>query len=243
MCTLIFETPKNDFEHLTLGLNRDEMLDRPTEDYGIWLDDLSGKRWVGGKDKKSGGTWFAIGENTIAALTNHRETGRSVAGEKTRGDLVVRCATLNRVEELDGLLLTLDARHYGFFHLVVIGSNRVRTVTNRHGRFDVAEVEPGPHILGNFGLDEPSDPIVSNIHQQLIHDKRCGSNLAQPGVLKRLLSTHGQGFPCIHFGPFGTSSSAIFVRNSAGEQLFTTLGAACQAPWRDSTYLLTELRS
>lgn len=243
MCTLIMISNQQGDGSLALGLNRDELHERPAADFSLWTDEKSGQKWVGGRDKKSGGSWFAIGENMIAAVTNHRGQALSIAGSRSRGELVVQCALLGDVSRLDGLLSSYRSDEFGPFHLLVIGFNKAKAVTNRKGHFEVVDVPSGRHVLGNKGLDEGSDPVVKNVHRQLDARIEGGEHGNAVPALQNILSLHGDGFPCVHLGPFGTTSAAVYLREKGEETLLTTQGASCETPWQDTAPLLRQLRA
>ena len=242
MCTLMFYNELADKGELVIGLNRDEFVERPSSDFAFVTGGHDGATWVGGRDEVSGGTWFAIGEHLIAAVTNDRTGGLSKPGKRSRGELVLSMSQLRSLDDVESQLAQFEAHEFGPFHLVVFGDSSALHITNVKSTFHTQEVSSGFNVLGNMGLNHDSDIVVSTVLEYCaqLPDQRPEAMVES---FKELLARHGQGFPCVHLGPFGTVSTAVYSRVQDQEVLFTANGTPCRTPWRDSSSLLHALRA
>jgi len=236
MCTLIALFDVHPGTPLVLALNRDEFLERPTTSVHRWTDAAI----VAGRDDESGGTWFAVGDSVVAGITNHRRGNSSPRGGRSRGELVVRAATAKSGDEVATWLMAEDPEAFGGFHLLVCDGTTLRCFTNADGAMREERAGPGVHVLGNFGLDDVDDPVVATVGaaaRSLLADKPDDDALT--AGLQSILRRHGEGWPCVHFGPFGTRMSALLSWPIDRPRLLVTEGAACEAEWRDESGLLT----
>lgn len=240
MCTLITLWKCHTSAPLVLALNRDEFLARPATGAELWNGADPAKRIVAGRDLKSGGTWFGVGPNVVAGLTNHRSTIPSRPGIRTRGDLVVRALQSPNVRAAADELTALPAKEFGDFHLLACDRETMLWITNRSGEFEVTEVAPGVHVLGNYGLDNETDPVVANLHQAL-NGVASLPRAELDNFLKSVLARKGPGWPCVDMGPYGTRSSAILHWGGDHDKLLTTDGSPDRTEWRDQTRLLAQL--
>lgn len=209
MCTiaLLFDTHPE--ARLVAGLNRDEWKERPTDAVHSWPTDANGEASiVAGRDRKSGGAWFAIGPRVFTALTNDRGAGAASPRRLSRGQLVVDGARAANVAAALEPLRAIDPGDYGPFHLLLCDGSRLVCASNSRGQIAIRDVAPGVHVLGNFGLDNPEDPVVQPLRQSL---GESGHRLPLPALHKRLqslLREEGEGRPHVDYGPYGTRSSA-----------------------------------
>ena len=241
MCTLIalFNACPN--APLVLALNRDELLSRPTEPVHRW----TAPNIVAGRDVVAGGTWFAVGERVVAALTNHRAGAVPPArGERSRGDLVVRAASAQSTEEIASFIAEEPGRAYGGFHLLACDGRRLRCFTNRSGAITEEPAGDGVHVLGNLGIDDPSDPIVQAVRPAATALLRDDVDVLVDedglvGGLQAILRRHGDGWPCVHFGRYGTRMSAILLWREVAPRLLLTDGPSCESPWHERGDLLS----
>lgn len=236
MCTIVIFWKTHPAADVIMGLNRDEFFARPTDDYRRWTTSSEGA-WVGGRDGQSGGTWFAIGREVVSVVTNHRGHGTPTPGPVSRGKLVLDAAlSLDAAAALEGPR-SLAPEAAGPYHLLAFDRHRLLYLTNAGGEHTFREVEPGLHVLGNFGLDAPDDPVVAGLLSSL--EGTVGGELSTvESRLKHALATHGEGAPCVHLGPYGTRSSAVLTLGPDVRRLFTTDGPPCDVSWRDHSHLL-----
>lgn len=240
MCTLIALWKIHPAAPLILALNRDEFLARPTESPRLW-DHLDPPRpIVAGRDLRSGGTWFGVGRNVVAGLTNDRSGGRAPAAELSRGDLVVNALLAGSVAEARTELETAEPGAYGGFHLLACDATSMVWTTNSGGAIESHDVESGIHVLGNYGLDNPDDPIVANLmtHLRGVEDMDEGELIE---FLKSTLGRTGAPWPCVRMGPYGTCSSTILMWGGGADKLWSTDGPPDQSPWIERSELLSQL--
>ena len=239
MCTLITLFRGHPIAPVVLALNRDEFFARPTAPIARWSEEEGGI--VAGRDLVSGGTWFGIGPKLVAGLTNHRSGAHSLPGARTRGELVVDALRSESIDALTEELCALPMGEFGPFHLLVTDGQRMRCFTNATGALTHVDAEPGTHVLGNYGLDNPEDPVVATVGGALADmDLRALEGDALIARLQEVLRRHGEGWPCVHLGPYGTRSSAVLLWGNGDPRLVVAEGPSCEAPWRDATELLTQ---
>jgi uncharacterized protein with NRDE domain len=233
MCTLIAMWRHHPAAPLVLALNRDEFFARPTEPLHRWSD----RPIVAGRDLASGGTWFGVGRRVVAGLTNHRSGERSKPGERSRGKLVASALEADGAAEAERLLLALPGEAFGPFHLLLADLDSMRWLTNRSGRIESRAVEPGLHVLGNYGLDNPDDPVVAT----LLRESADANELAGEALEMRLRATlaqTGPGRPCVRGEAYGTRSAAILFWGGEEAKLLAADGPPCETPWIDRSELL-----
>ncbi len=238
MCTLIALWRSHPSAPLVLALNRDEFLDRPAQTESLWTPPGAAHPIVSGRDLKSGGTWFGVGRAITAGLTNHRIGMRSRPGKKSRGELVTTALGFSDLASLQNHMLSLDALEYGSFHLLAADSNHMAWFTNRNDRMEVVDVPFGAHVLGNYGLNDASDPVVKSVSPDLKGIEGL-SVLDLETRLKGILSSHGQARPCVHLGPYGTRNASILWRGGKVDRFLTADGPPCTTKWTDHSELLT----
>jgi uncharacterized protein with NRDE domain len=241
VCTLIALVGLPGLPRLVLAANRDEFLARETAPTSVF--EAHGVSMVGGRDKVAGGSWLAFGPRVVAGLTNDRSGGIPYPGTRSRGALVTRAAAS---ADLAGARAVLeeDEGGYGPFHLLLAAGDELLYAHNQGERIEVRGVEPGVHVLGNYGLDDEGDPIVANIHGDLRRFLDRGPSRGD--LLSRtraILMRHGPGWPCVHMGIYGTRYSALAVVDDDDLHLEVTEAASCQVGHSDHTGLLRAVRT
>lgn len=238
MCTLIALWRCHPAAPLVLALNRDEFLARPASPVELWRNADPPGRIVSGRDLQAGGTWFGVGERVVAGLTNHRAGARSKPGERSRGELVVRALCASDANAVRDELQDLAPTEFGLFHLLAADAETMIWATNRSGTsMEIATVEPGIHVLGNYGLDNPEDPVVRNVGEAL-KGALALDEAALRERLKEILCRRGPGWPLVDLGPYGTRSSAILFWGGASSSLFSADGPPDSAAWKVQDKLL-----
>jgi len=243
MCTVIVAKGVARDARLVLAHNRDELLARPSSDVAIWTPDGGHVPVVAGRDLHSGGTWFAIGPHTIACVTNDRRRGRPMPGPVSRGRLVIDAATAHSVDEAVRRISAVPAADVGPFHLLVTDVAHMVHVTNDGGEMRVKDVDDGLHVLGNFDLDDASDPVVRRVRASLDEVAAGGPSASDlEDAMRAVLRAHGEGGPCVHLGGYGTRTAGLITVGGATRSFSTTEGPSCTSAWRDQTALLDAIR-
>jgi hypothetical protein len=188
MCTILLRLAPGTAEPVLLAANRDEWRARPSDEPARLAPGV-----FGGRDRRAGGTWFAVGRDGLAAITN-------VSGVPPRPDAPSR----GRLP-LDALAgrLPVDLRAWNAFNLLVVDAGGARVVSH-DGRGTVTGpivLGPGVHAITNepFGADCPR--------------ARRGAELLRGGPPSfALLGDHGvaQGAGLCHHGDeYGTVSATV----------------------------------
>jgi uncharacterized protein with NRDE domain len=240
MCTLIALWQCHPSAPVVLALNRDEFLERPTAPFSLWENLDPPGRLVSGRDLQAGGTWFGVGERVAAALTNHRIGGRSRPGQRSRGELVTRALCAPDLDSVAREFAMLPAMDYGSFHLLATDGRAMIWITNREDRMELHPVEPGIHVMGNYGLDNEKDPVVVNVASALEGVGSLSTDALQ-GRLTEVLSRRGDGWPCVDLGIYGTRSSSMLWWGGPTPRLIGTDGSPDRNVWQDRTELLAAL--
>ena len=138
------------FDNLPLVIlsNRDEFLDRPTQDTYQWSD----MPIYAGRDKKSGGTWLGI-HQTIegeqngrwAAVLNFREGVQAGPEQRSRGELVTHylASSLSPMQ----FARQIDLQAYAGFNLIIGDAQQAVLVNNRG--YPPTPLFAGLHVLSN----------------------------------------------------------------------------------------------
>lgn len=166
MCLIAFAIGASARWPLVIAANRDEFLNRPTLPLARWHTD-AGTEVISGRDLRAGGTWLGLTPGgRLAMLTNVREP-QSSAGEKSRGELVMRWLE-GRMDAAQFLAQT-DSTAYGAFNLV-LGDFQTASwhwLTNQSGAaggpapagpapgWHSRALRPGIYGLSNGALDTP----------------------------------------------------------------------------------------
>jgi uncharacterized protein with NRDE domain len=225
---------------LVLAHNRDELLARAARPPFLWPRDDDGPALIAGIDEKSGGTWHAIGPRVVAAITNDRRHGIPLPGRKTRGLLVARAARAPSARAAVADVVAHDARDFGAFNLFVADRDEAFVVDNETGAMRTVVLAPGLHVLGNFGVDASDDDVVLRC-REAIAPHVAAPRAALLAALRETLARHGDGWPCVHRGPYGTVSAGTLFFGGQEDSYAVADGPSCTTAWRDETALLVEL--
>jgi uncharacterized protein with NRDE domain len=227
---------------LLIGANRDEFLSRPAVPMTVLRAEEP--RVLGGRDKESGGTWFAVNEwGVFAGLTNRpREEGRDPA-LRSRGELplaltryptAARCVESflahHRPSDYNGSWLLAGDRDSLFF-IDFTGVVEPRAVA----------LTPGLHVLENRPLGAPS-PKAARVGAALAPATDDRTALV---ALRRILEDHTLAEPpgpdrprssanCVLLEEYGTRSSCLvrYTTDVASPpRLWVADGPPCTAPF------------
>jgi uncharacterized protein with NRDE domain len=136
---------------LVLAGNRDEFHQRPAAACHWWREPPG---ILGGRDLEAGGGWLAVNRaGRLAVVTNVREPGAKVTGQRSRGELVVDVLSFDG--PVRDWIAGLDERRAEFagFNLMIRDGEDLHSLTNRGE--DRLDLEPGIYGLSNRGLNTP----------------------------------------------------------------------------------------
>jgi uncharacterized protein with NRDE domain len=244
MCTLAVYFKVFTEYPLIVAANRDEFLNRPAS--GPMLLDTK-PRIVGGKDLQAGGTWLGINEHgSVAALLNRRAPKPAKANARSRGLLCLDA--LHCPDAADGghYAAAQSASDYNRFNLLLASAHEAFVAYNRGSKIELAELEPGLHLLTNLDLDDFECPRISRSYRRFASlctdpDFQRDPVTARP-LLAEVLADHSTELDnrsetpnalCLHLDGYGTrSSSLIFIGAREGEMWhFFADGPPCRTPF------------
>jgi hypothetical protein len=153
VCTVLLRFDPAASWPLLVAAVRDEFVGRPWQPPAPhW----PGTPYVGGIDLIGGGTWLAVdpGAPAFAALLNGPPLPATAAARPTRGTLVLAALQSGRAPS--------DAAAYDSFHLLLGTLDRCDLWSWTGDAYTHQRVTPGAHIVVNFGLDTPADPLVAH---------------------------------------------------------------------------------
>jgi uncharacterized protein with NRDE domain len=152
MCIIFVAFRSHPDYRLVVAANRDEFRDRPTERAHRWKE---GGGIIGGRDLRSGGTWFGIHtDGRFAALTNFREPAVAAAdGSPSRGALVVSYLQSGAAPQAWLASLARRSGQWGGFSLFVSDLDQLAHLSNRRNVPD--SLGPGIWAVSNGLLGDP----------------------------------------------------------------------------------------
>jgi hypothetical protein len=232
MCTLLYLPWRSGPFTAALGLNRDEVYDRPSAPPRWWPPEpgSDGCGFVAPVDLRAGGTWFGVAQSGLfAALTNGRQR-LPFRHQRSRGELVALALRLGELDAIADSLASHDALAYAACHVFLAqGERAVYVAPEADGRFVVHELASTPHTLTNAGLDLGDTPPLPADTGRLDADGVAAQ-------LRAVLATHeGPHARCRHGGDRGTRSSAVVLlgRSLAASELRSAAGPPCVTAYAD----------
>lgn len=230
MCLVIIAHRASKDLPLIVAGNRDEFHARPTQDAHWWLDkpDI-----LGGRDLQAAGTWLAVSRNgRYAAVTNYRDADQPPARLESRGHLVT--GFLEGDTSPIDYVSSLDGERFAGFNLLVGDGDTLAYRCNRDGAG--RELAPGIHAVANATLDTPWPKVertkialrtlldAGRINEtellRLLDDReRARVSEVRTGGLP-FDKAHALTAPFVVMPDYGTRSSSILTRDSAGEVCF-----------------------
>jgi len=234
MCTVVVFHQVWPAFPMVLAMNRDEFRARPAEGLALRVDPAGRGPYVGGRDLKSGGSWFAYTRAGVAVVTNDRRRGIPAPGERSRGTLVIDVAFAARTPAASG-----PGTAFGPCFLLAVEAQDAWLHENGSGAWQSQRLPPGAHVLGNLGLNEASDPVVKALAPE-VEGLARGTAEAAMMSLPRLLKRRWPEGPFVDREGYGTRWAAILATGAAPvlrEQQDPKGGG----PWCDQTPLLAPL--
>jgi hypothetical protein len=259
MCTVILGRDVVSPGSVLLWANRDEDPSRPTDPPGILQES---PRLVGGRDRRSGGTWLAVRETrAVVALLNRRPSeGVATAGLRSRGLLVLDVAAATAgagvpaeparagagpLPRAAWSVARQSAREHGYGPCTLLFAAPdacwlMAIEPDQEPRFETIPV--GWHVITHADLDDPSEPRTAALLARLA-GFRPRSVAEAEARLDDLLRSHGdeQGLPpvCLHEGRMVTvSASSVWLSDSEARYRHAE-GRPCEHPFVDRSSLLS----
>ncbi|MFQ5733311.1 MAG: NRDE family protein [Planctomycetaceae bacterium] len=129
-------------------------------------DENPGRRWFGGRDGVSDGTWLGVNEVGLLATVTNRHDRALPANPRSRGLLcrdILKCEDDRQAEsELDRQLSIHD---FAGFNLLVVSADN--GFVYEHGPTTLRrQVSAGLHVLGNTGWDDRRDPRSTRMRRE-----------------------------------------------------------------------------
>ena len=151
MCLILFAYRHHPRYRLVLAANRDEFLDRPSEQLGFHFP---GEKILAGKDRRGGGSWLGMnGEGRMAALTNYRDPSRVRTDAPSRGRIVLRCLRSELPPEEFLGEIDRKADRYNGYNLLVSDRRELWYYSNVTG--EKLQLRSGVYALSNHLLNTP----------------------------------------------------------------------------------------
>jgi uncharacterized protein with NRDE domain len=223
MCWIAVLFHVNAHYPLIVAANREESRTRPSRAPFQWAG--SPTIWAG-RDELAGGTWLGVNATgLVAAVTNRPAVSRD-ATLRSRGLLcldTLRCESPRSARSF--FVDELSRRRFNPFNLLCV-NHVAGWVGTWQG--DIRDLEPGIHIVSNFGdVDDDTLPVVREVQNRI-----ASIDVASP-VIEELFANLGsvaaqtdQPFPLCHAGgDYGTVSSSLVAVNADG-----TIAAYWHAP-------------
>ena len=252
MCTLILGLDRPASGWLTLAANRDEALERPSDPPLVLATE---PRVLGGRDRISGGTWFAIRRTPplrVAAVLNRREHGGAPVetGESlSRGVICLDAARAPSFEAAEHHIAEQVTEHaVAPFSLVLIEEHRARVAYFENQQLRWSDLSAGYHVLTHGDADDPRDARVAHgLETTAVLDAGQPDEPAPLlDALAVFLSRHdGEPAVCLHGDGFGTVSSTLLALDFSSSAALWRFwpGPPCRSSYTDVTALLSGMGS
>jgi uncharacterized protein with NRDE domain len=227
VCTLAIYFRAFDGFPVVVAANRDEFLLRPTDGPGALGEEI-----FGGRDRVHGGTWLAVNRRgMVAALLNRRSEAAADPTRRSRGLLCVDALRAPSAPHARRRIARESASDYNAFNLLVADRDEAWIATNHAGALAFTTLTPGPHLLTNLDLDDPTCPRIATSHRLFASLLESGAPAPpDPQFLARLreilarhdtpLDPRAPGLAnslCLHSPEYGTRSSTVLWLDTDGD--------------------------
>jgi len=237
LCSIILIKEKDSF---LIATNRDELLDRPSEEPEI----RQGKvlKNFSPRDTLKGGTWLGVNEKGVFVGITNRFTPQTNKDLKSRGEvpyLALDCATPS---EAISKMLLLEAKDYNPFHLVLVNTNEALIFWSDGQKFHTESLKEGVHIVTESSFGAGENLRASYFEKRL---KQFSMNSPIQSFKNLLGEKVDPSFcgPCIHIPEknYGTRSSLIIKITSKEHEFHYSNTSPDEPNWVDYKYLILQV--
>jgi len=240
MCTLAVAYGVDGRWPLVVAANRDERLDRPSEDWAV-RERPGLPRELSPRDLVGGGTWIGVNAcGVFSGITNFHVPGSGGPdpARRSRGELVSLALSARSAPEARRLVLAREAESYNPFHLLVADAGNAFLWWYDGESSEAEALSPGLHVVTE---NSPAGRCPRG--EWLRRSWPLDPSLER---LRDLLASHGpdpRSRTCIHGSAYGTRSSTVLrlARSLEASELYTASGPPCTTPFEDRSSLLTSL--
>ncbi|MFC6718515.1 NRDE family protein [Natrialbaceae archaeon GCM10025810] len=223
MCTLTIAWRTFDDAPVAVAANRDEAIGRASSPPDVYRED---PLVIAPRDERAGGTWIGYNERGVFAGVTNLWTDADLAGERSRGLLVVDALeTSSAAEAAERVERTTEEFEYDGFFLVV--ADAADAICFRwDGALERTEFEPGVHVVVNVAVDDDAriPSHRADVARRQAENARAVRRALEPEAdgsahewLDRVgdvLGDHDYGV-CVHGDGFGTRSSSLIALGEA----------------------------
>ena len=218
MCTVVVLFRPGHAWPLLLAANRDEQIAR------AW--DMPAAHWpeypgvVAGRDRTAGGTWMAVGRQSVVATVLNRQGSLGPLEEKrSRGELPLRAAACATAFEAAEAIAELDPGQWRSFNMVLADRNRAIFLRGLGaGQVEWRELEPGCHMVTAHDVNDPESPRVARHLNKFAtaHPPAPPDWSTWPALLSDRSGLPGEQINVLPRAGFGTVSSSLFAIPATG---------------------------
>lgn len=186
MCTLLIRHNPGDPYPLALLANRDELYDRPSEDWA-WRE--GSRRYFAPRDRQAGGTWIGLNDGGVVVALTNIFPSRQDAVYRSRGALVIDMLALARAGLAPARMREAVKREdYNNFNMLVADPVEAILFTWRNAELRQFALAPGVYTVGNDPFDDVFQPMSSQTNEAWLSSE-AGYLKQHPQVCK-----HGEGY-------------------------------------------------
>lgn len=166
MCSVIISFLPGAPWPVTIGANRDELLDRPWDPPARHWPDRPGI--IAGRDRLAGGTWLGLNDRgMVAALLNRTGSLGPAIGKRSRGALPLIALEETTIEAAAARISALDSSRYRSFNLLIADASGGFLIRGlEYGRPDSTPLQPGITMVTAHDPNDPDSPRIARYKPQ-----------------------------------------------------------------------------
>lgn len=243
MCLLALLYRMVDEAPVLAGANREEEYARPGEPPEI--QESKSVRYLGGRDPRAGGTWFAVNQHgLLVAVTNRVKSDPPTGEPRSRGLLVRDMLACKSAEEAVARAVEELASNAFAGCNLLCADEKSASAIHAGDWLRVRPLPPGVHVLTARDVNDESD---RRLHHALGWLSRRRYRSAEEALtsLQELCGQSGGQDPviCLH-GPQGgtVSSTTVALRGDLAASSYRhAQGPPDRTPYQDYSYLMPKL--